>query len=81
MLHYIGKVIISQFGSDNAYRIGGDEFVVFCKDISEEEMSRKISQMEEQIEMKDYHVSAGVAWYEESMKPEEPDFGSGTGNV
>lgn len=71
MLHYIGKVIISQFGSDNAYRIGGDEFVVFCKDISEEEMSRKISQMEEQIEMKDYHVSAGVAWYEESMKPEE----------
>lgn len=62
MLSYIGEVIRGRFGSENAYRIGGDEFVIFCRNIPKEEVREKICQMEELLRQRDYHVSVGTAW-------------------
>lgn len=71
MLRYIGKIVIGQFGSENSYRIGGDEFVVFVHNAYKEEVMDKIRRMEEQIMEKDYHVSAGMACCKDPSKLEE----------
>lgn len=71
MLRFIGETIIGQFGSENAYRIGGDEFVIFCRDISEEEVRTKINRIEEILKRKDYHISTGTAWYDGMVKLED----------
>ena len=38
------------FGDDQIYRAGGDEFVVFCSDVSEEKMKEQVAQLKAMAE-------------------------------
>lgn len=62
MLRYIGDTLRGQFGSEDTYRIGGDEFAVFGIDASEEAIQKMLLQVEEKLVEKEYYISIGVAW-------------------
>lgn len=62
MLHSIGKALQHIFGVECSYRIGGDEFVVFCKDISELFMKNGITQLRKRMEQEEYDISIGYDW-------------------
>lgn len=47
---------------DDAYRIGGDEFVVICQNVDEEQFKQKIKQLEDNMGEKQVSISMGVLW-------------------
>ena len=59
MLQDIANIVINQFGSRDTYRIGGDEYVAFVLDGTEEEIDGKLSKMREQISERGYHAAVG----------------------
>ncbi len=62
MLRCVATALKDAFGEEHAYRIGGDEFVVFAVDESEAEVSKRLKHAEQAIQVHDYHVSCGIAW-------------------
>jgi hypothetical protein len=50
------------FGSANVYRIGGDEFVIFLKEILPAQMQNMISTAKTEIAKNNYHISLGAEW-------------------
>lgn len=67
MIRYIGRTITQLFGNANAYRIGGDEFVIFCLGSTKEAVADKIRRMEEILHEKRYKVSIGEAWNDDKI--------------
>lgn len=61
MLIAVSHALIGYFGADNTYRIGGDEFVAFCVDSSEEEVLEALADITASLEKMDYHLSAGIS--------------------
>lgn len=59
MLKRIATEIKYAFTDELSYRIGGDEFIAFIPDITEEELEKKIFEMIEKIEAENYHVATG----------------------
>ena len=59
MLRYIADTLKVQFGENDVYRIGGDEFVVFQTKRTEQEIKSALHHVHEGIERNAYHVSAG----------------------
>ena len=49
---------------ENAYRVGGDEFVIICFNIEEDIFSKKIQRICENIAEKNVSVSVGRVWEE-----------------
>lgn len=64
MLRFIGEMLSEVFGSADAYRIGGDEFVVFCRHMSREVAQDKIRRLNGRMTSRGYHLSVGLAWQE-----------------
>lgn len=62
MLQYIADVVKRQFGIKDTYRIGGDEYVAFVLDDSEDNIKTKISDMNSQISEKGYHAAVGYEY-------------------
>ena len=62
MLRAIAKELCTRFGAQYAYRIGGDEFVVFTIDIAETDVVYGSRAMVASLERTGYAVSAGVSW-------------------
>ncbi len=60
MLRFIADTLKIVFGEDTVYRIGGDEFIVFQKNRTEQELLEDLNQVYAEVEKNDYHVSAGV---------------------
>lgn len=71
MLISIGKEICTQFRNDShdAYRIGGDEFIIFCRNIPEKLIQEKINNLKEHLERLHYFVSIGHAFAKDGLKP------------
>lgn len=61
MLQTVARSLLISFGEENVYRIGGDEFVVFCPDRTEENIPATLAEIEEELAKDDYHISAGYA--------------------
>lgn len=59
MLQTIAEAFRNQFGKENTYRIGGDEFVSFALDAKEDNVIAKIKIVDEVCLKNDYHVSWG----------------------
>lgn len=59
MLQFIAGKMQEQFGSENTYRIGGDEFVSFLYDCSQKEIEKKLDAVVQAVEEKNYHISIG----------------------
>lgn len=59
MLQQIAIEVKYAFNEDLSYRIGGDEFITFLPDKSDEDIRKIIQELVEKIEMKNYHVAIG----------------------
>lgn len=61
MLKTIAKLISEEFGENNTYRIGGDEFVAFRYERDESLVQKDLDKVIAQIEANNYHVACGLA--------------------
>lgn len=61
MLQAVADAIIEQFGVENTYRIGGDEFVALCADIEPEDARERIRGIIRKVGEAEYSVSVGAA--------------------
>lgn len=68
MLRTIGKQLKECFGKENAYRIGGDEFVVFCKNMAQTEARDRIGLFQKNIDSHGYSVSIGSIWRDTTIQ-------------
>lgn len=64
MLQNIAAIFQNTFGKENAYRIGGDEFVCFCFNQTQSAILNSLQVMKKELEKKNYHVSVGVEYSE-----------------
>lgn len=60
MLRAVASQIRKTFGAQGAYRIGGDEFVVFAFDQEESDVTRAVADLEQSLEQKGVRVSTGM---------------------
>ena len=63
MLQYIADVVKKQFGKKDTFRIGGDEYVAFALELSEEEIKARIAEMNAQIQEHGYHAAVGYEYH------------------
>ncbi len=66
MLKATAEGIMSLFGAENTYRMGGDEFVAFQTDASMEALTQDARQIFKLLSVMGYHVSIGVSWMEKT---------------
>jgi len=64
MLVYVAQKIKEYFGDELAYRIGGDEFIVFIPDPGDNVIGSKVEEMSVDFEKKNYYISAGWSYYD-----------------
>ena len=62
MLVQIARTLRLGFPGDEVYRIGGDEFVVLCRNRGEQEVLDRALDAQERLRRRDYEVSLGIAW-------------------
>ena len=62
MLKAVARELRAGFGNDRAYRVGGDEFILFAVDTEEAEILRRSETMSAALEREGYHISVGIAW-------------------
>lgn len=67
MLISIGTSLKTLFSPQDCYRIGGDEFLVFCTGYDKVQLSQRIDQLKERMTLSGYAISIGVAWLNESF--------------
>lgn len=60
MLCSVADGIRQNFVNSRAYRIGGDEFVVFCFEQKEADIKQAIANLKEFLKQKDYEISVGM---------------------
>lgn len=68
MLRTVAEKIIKHFGNERTYRIGGDEFVIFIPDMSEENIKKRLEKMEADIKKHNYHIAIGYEYAKKSKK-------------
>lgn len=56
------ELIRQVFEQDYIYRMGGDEFLVLCEDISQEEFEKKCSRLIENNKKADFNIAIGYSW-------------------
>ena len=63
--------LIRNIFADQCYRVGGDEFVVVCMDIQEDEFRQKIDNLRESMKANQVDVSIGDIWMDKTYRLEE----------
>ena len=71
MLKFIADTLKVTFGDDMTYRIGGDEFVVFLKNIKSGDLQNRLSVFGETLMINNYHASVGICSGDESITLDE----------
>lgn len=61
MLQAVAHSLIDAFGTDNTYRIGGDEFVCFRLDVLEEVTRQDMAEITRDLKKQGYNISVGIA--------------------
>lgn len=62
MLITVANEMNKLFTKNDIYRIGGDEFIIFCQDQEKQKIEDKIKILKDFLRQKHYEISAGVAW-------------------
>lgn len=65
MLRFVADSICSVFGTEHAYRIGGDEFVAFSLGDSSGTVAEKLKRLCKLVETEGYHISVGSACWQD----------------
>jgi len=71
MLVYIANSLKNIFYGQKIYRMGGDEFLVFVRNVEFETIKRCIDLLNEQLRSKDYHVAVGISFREKNTDTED----------
>jgi len=71
MLLYIANTLKEVFYGHKIYRMGGDEFLVFARNSSQDDIKRGIDMLTKQLEPMDYHVAVGMSYRTQNMNTEE----------
>jgi len=71
MLIYIANTLKETFYGHYIYRMGGDEFLVFVKNIDQEQVKKCIETFVEQLKTTDYNVAIGMSYRKQSINCEE----------
>ena len=71
MLLYIANSLKEAFYGHKVYRIGGDEFLVFCQNVPQDEIKKSIEIFTRQLKPKGYHVAVGMSYRTKNMDTEE----------
>ena len=62
MLLYIANTLKEVFYGNYIYRMGGDEFLVFCENADKDVIKSQIETLKERLLPMDYHVAVGMAF-------------------
>lgn len=68
MLRAVGSSIRKHFGEQYSYRLGGDEFLTFCNDVSQEKVQEKMRSFLQDMEQQCYHISVGSYWQDATLQ-------------
>ncbi len=71
MLLYIANTLKEVFYGYKIYRMGGDEFLVFAQNTSQDDIKKGIDMLIEQLEPRDYHVAVGMSYRTQNTNTEE----------
>lgn len=71
MLIYIANSLKEVFYGQHIYRMGGDEFLVFAENSSQDDIKKGIDILTKQLESMDYHVAIGVSYRAQNTNTEE----------
>ena len=71
MLLYVANTLKEAFFGHKVYRMGGDEFLVFCQNVQQDEVKKGIEFLCEQLKLRNYHVAIGVSYRTQNTNTEE----------
>ncbi|MEE0945334.1 MAG: GGDEF domain-containing protein [Acutalibacteraceae bacterium] len=71
MLIYIANTLKEVFYSHKVYRMGGDEFLVFCQNVEKDIVNQNIEVFKEQLLTKKYHVAVGMSFRAQNTDTEK----------
>lgn len=71
MLIYVANTLKDVFYGHKVYRMGGDEFLVFCRDVEQEKINRSVEDLQKEVETKNYHVAVGTSYRSQNNNTEE----------
>lgn len=71
MLMYIANTLKEVFYGHKVYRMGGDEFLVFCKNTDQVVVQSNIELFVKQLEPRKYHVAIGMSYRSQNTNTEE----------
>lgn len=71
MLLFIAHSIKDVFFGQKVYRMGGDEFLIFTRNSSHDDVKRGIEIFLEQLKTRDYHVAIGMSYRTQNTNTEE----------
>ena len=60
MLQTVAKALLERFGSEDVYRVGGDEFVTFAPDEPEDGVRRDMRRISDNLSAVGYDISVGI---------------------
>lgn len=71
MLVYIANTLKEVFYGHKVYRMGGDEFLVFCQNVEKDSIKQNIEVFKEQLLTKKYHVAVGLSFRAQNTDTEQ----------
>ena len=71
MLVYIANTLKEVFCDCKIYRMGGDEFLVFCQNYEHEEIKKAVEVVFDQLKPRNYHIAVGLSYREQNFNTEE----------
>ena len=71
MLLFIAHTLKDVFFGQKVYRMGGDEFLVFCQNLSQDDIKKGIELFLEQLKLHGYHVALGMSFRSQNTNTEE----------
>lgn len=62
MLIFIANTLKEAFHGHKVYRMGGDEFLVFCQNVDPDEVKKNVEFLNGAMRSKQYHIAIGVSY-------------------
>lgn len=71
MLKTVAVILLRNFGTEEIFRIGGDEFVVLCGNVGKEQIENRTADICREAEEAGYSLSVGLEWRETDLNVRE----------